>query len=160
MNNTPNALGLTPAQQQSWNNFWNGQAKAVQREQADHAHGPGDGVTTCKDCGYKLTELFMSKACDRCDGLLKPEPAEAGTDEIAYTLMFERVVRGLRRVDLTGNFSSSSWADIETFAKNFSGSHLVVLKHNKSNSRRIHAIWTEDARQDTSDVLIHDMVTI
>lgn len=30
----------------------------------------------CKKCGYKLTELFTSYACDRCDGLVaKPEPS-------------------------------------------------------------------------------------
>lgn len=25
----------------------------------------------CKVCGYKLTQLFTSYACDRCDGLVK-----------------------------------------------------------------------------------------
>ena len=151
---------LTPAQQQSWNNFWNVQARAMQREQepTTELQGPGDGVTTCSTCGYKLTELFMSKACDRCDGLLAlPIPPQSAFIRYALCLMDTDEVQKSEPIyaprTVPTREEAVEWAD--KIRVQYPSDRLGILTIKMGECTHVdRLIWNEEQRRDASDSLI------
>jgi hypothetical protein len=88
----------------------------------------------CKKCGYKLTELFTSYACDRCDGLVeKAEPAGV-VGWMLFDKWFEHTFA------LAGSPTSQYWAFVDESGadqqlKSFTSAHKVAVMLNRAPTK-------------------------